>query len=214
MKLFDLRRTGPRLARLLIVLLLLGAVGAPPAFAGETGEVVFRARVGDLGMSARHTQAGKSADDEVTVTLPGQIHQPPRELGLVDRDHASLRTPVDALQSDISAWKADDVDWIIGNFAVGDRAALKEFLADAEMRAANRQRFLSTTAIFVWATVRHGNYALVLFTHGQGEKRARGLVATFMTTGSGWRVTNALSADETLDLVWSTFRAGEMTAQP
>ena len=40
------------------------------------------------------------------------------------------------------------------------------------------------------------------------------MTATFVEEAGAWKRTNALSADETLDLVWSTFRLGEMTAQP
>ena len=62
--------------------------------------------------------------------------------------------------------------------------------------------------------VRHEAYALVLLTYGQGAERARGLTATLVEEADGWKRTNALTADETLDLVWSAFRLGEMTARP
>ena len=208
MKLFDLK--GAALAPLLVAMLLLGAAGSAPALAGETGEVAFRSRVGDLGMNTPYIEAGKSFDDVVEAVLPGLLHEPPLELGIVARAEASLDTPDAALQSDISAWKADDEAWILDNFAAGDRTPLKEFLANPDMRAANSRRFADIESTFIWSTVRHGDYALVLFTQGQGENRARGLVATFIEEGGGWRRTNALSADETMDIVWAAFRAGEM----
>ena len=62
--------------------------------------------------------------------------------------------------------------------------------------------------------VDHGDYALVLVPYGQGTERARGLTATFVEEAGASKRTNALSADETLDLVWSAFPLGEVTARP
>ncbi|MCH8139666.1 MAG: hypothetical protein IH926_12100 [Proteobacteria bacterium] len=45
-------------------------------------------------------------------------------------------------------------------------------------------------------------------------ERARGLTATFVEEAGASKRTNALSADETLDLVWSAFPLGEVTARP
>ena len=54
----------------------------------------------------------------------------------------------------------------------------------------------------------------MLVTYGQDTGRARGLVTTLIEEAAGWKRTNALSADETLDLVWSAFRLGEISARP
>ncbi len=39
------------------------------------------------------------------------------------------------------------------------------------------------------------------------------MTATFVEEAGAWKRTNALSTDETLDLVWSAFRLGEMTVR-
>jgi hypothetical protein len=56
--------------------------------------------------------------------------------------------------------------------------------------------------------------ALALITYGQIEDRARGMTAALIQEDGAWKRTNVLSADETLDFVWSAFRVGEMAAQP
>ncbi len=68
--------------------------------------------------------------------------------------------------------------------------------------------------MYLWGVVRHEAYVLVLMTYGQGTEAARGLVATLIEEADGWKRTNALSSDETMDLVWSAFRLGGMTARP
>ncbi len=102
----------------------------------------------------------------------------------------------------------------MANFAAGEQAALAEFLADAEMRAASKAGFATLDSVFLWAVVRHQAYVLALITYGQVEDRSRGMTATLVQEDGAWKRTNALSADETLDLVWSAFRLGEVTARP
>ncbi len=203
--------TGRAVALGLLGLAILGLGAAAPAGAGE---VVFRAQVKQLTVQLPHLDRGNKFEDAVEVVLTGKLFEPPRRLGAVERAQADLSTPVAAVQSDFSAWKADDAEWILANFAAADQAALAEFLDDAEMRAASKAAFAKQGSVFLWGVVDHGDYALVLVTYGQGTERARGLTATLVEEADGWKRTNALTADETLDLVWSAFRLGEMTARP
>ncbi len=199
----------PALGLLALAVLALGA--APSALAGE---VAFRAQVKDLGLQLPHLDRGKTFGDAIEVVLPGALFDPPRQLGVVARAQADRSTPEGAVRSDFSAWKADDVEWIKANFAAGDRAALAEFLNDDAIRAGSKAGFAKLDSVFLWGVVRHQAYALALITYGQGEERSRGLVATLIEEGDGWKRSNALSADETLDVVWAAFRAGEMAARP
>ena len=196
-----------------LAILGLGAAAGltPPARAGE---VVFRAQVKHLGVQLPHLDRGKKFEDAVEVVLTGELFDPPRRLDAVERAQADLSTPEAAARSDFSAWKADDTEWILANFAAADQAALAAFLDDTEMRAASKAGFAKLDSVSVWGVVNHGDYALMLITYGQGAVRARGLTATFVEEAGAWKRTNALSADETLDLVWSAFRLGEMTARP
>ncbi len=208
--------TGRAAALGLLALAILGLGAAAPAVAGE---VVFRAQVKHLGVQLPHLDRGKKFEDAVEVVLSGELFEPPRRLGAVERAPADLSTPEAAVRSDFSAWKADDAEWILANFAAADQAALAEFLDDAEIRAASKAAFAKQDSVFLWGVVDHGDYALVLLTYGQGAARARGLTATFVEEAGveeagAWKRTNALTADETLDLVWSAFRLGEMTARP
>jgi hypothetical protein len=191
--------------------LVLVLVAAWPA---QAGEILFRIEVAYLGLSAVHLNQGRSLDDVVELALPGELYEPPRELGPVTAARADRSSPTAAMQSDFSAWKADDAGWILANFAESERPALSAFLADAEQRAASSAYFGSFDKLFLWGVARYGDYALALVTYGQGESRKRGLTATLVQEDGAWRRSNALSRDLNLDLVWTAFRAGEMAARP
>ncbi len=197
------------LGLLALAVMALGA--APPVLAGE---VVFQAQVKNLGLQKRHLDSGKEFEDKVELVLPGELFEPPRELGAISRDQADRSTPEAAVRSDFSAWKADDVEWIKANFAAGEQAALTEFLDDAAMRAGSKAGFATLDSVFLWAVVRYQDYALALITYGQIDDRSRGMTAALIQEDGDWKRTNALSADETLDLVWAAFRVGQMAPRP
>ncbi len=207
--------TGRAAALGLLGLAFLG-LGTPAGLTAPAvaGEVAFHAQVKNLGFQKQYLDSGKSFEDTVELVLPGELFEPPRELGAISRDQVDQSTPEGAVRSDFSAWKADDAEWIKANFAAAEQAALAEFLDDAEIRAGSKAGFAQFVSVFLWAVVRHEAYALVLITYGQVENRSRGMTATLIQEDGVWKRTNVLSGDETLDMVWSAFRVGEMTARP
>lgn len=207
---FD-RGTKPGTLACLAALLAVVSLSASGDLRAGEGEVVFSSRIGDLGINSRYIAEGRAVDEVVELILPGALHDPPAALGVTPRAQADASTPLGAAQADFSAWKADDPDWILSNFADLDRLDLMQFLLDPDMRAVSRAGFERYDTTFVWGVVMHADFALVLMTHGQGTDRSRGLVATFALEADAWKRTNALSADETLDLVWSAFRVGQMS---
>ena len=217
----DIARTGRALAPgffapgfFALGLLALTAFALGAARPSLAGEVAFHAQVKNLGIQRRHLDSGRKFEDTVESVLPGELFEPPRELGVVARAQVDRTTPEGAVRSDFSAWKADDVAWIKANFAAGEQAALAEFLADAAIRAGSKAGFAKIDSVFLWAVVRHEDYALALITYGQVDDRSRGMTATLIQEDGAWKRTNVLSGDATLDFVWSAFRVGEMTARP
>ncbi len=162
---------------------------------------------------APNLDRGKKFDDIIEVVLAGELFEPPRQLRVTARAQAEWGTPEAAIRSDFSAWKADDTEWILANYSAADQAAPAEFLDGAEMRAASRTAFAKHDSVFLRGVVRHQAYALALITYGQGAARARGLVVTLVEEAGGWKRTNALSADATMDIVWTAFRVGELAAR-
>jgi hypothetical protein len=196
--------------RLRIVLLVLGLSLASQAASGQV--LVFRARVEQLGMRTGWLNEGKALADTVEVVLPGEWFEPPRVLGPTPKTEWRYGTPIEAVQSDFSAWKADDADAIVEGFVAGERADVAAFLGDGDMRAANRKIFEGHAELRLWGVARQGAHALVLFTYDRAP-RARGMVSTFKSTAEGWKRTNALSAERTADVVWGAFRQGSVVAR-
>lgn len=157
-------------------------------------------------------EEGKARADTVEVVLPGAWFEPPRVLGSTPKSEWRSGTPLEAVRSDFSAWKADDEDAIVAGFVPGERGDVAAFLARADMRAANRKVFDRHTELWVWGVARHGEHALVLFTY-DGAPRAGGMVSTFKSTAEGWKRTNALSAERTADVVWGAFTQGSVVAR-
>lgn len=195
-------------------LLALAAIALVTAQPARAGEIVFHAQVENLGYQKPHLDRGKTFDDTVELVLPGELYAPPRELGAIARGQADRSTPEGLVQSDFSAWKADDAEWIKANFAAQEQAALTQFLADDEIRAGSKAGFATLGSVFLWGVARHEDYALALITYGQIEDRSRGMTAALIQEDGVWKRTNALTADETLDFVWSAFRVGEMATRP
>ncbi len=116
--------TGRVAALGMLALAILGLGAAAPARAGE---VVFRAQVKDLGLQVPHLDRGHRLEDIIEVVLSGALFEPPRQLAVIARAQAARATPEAAVQSDFSAWKADDAEWILANFAAATAATAAGF---------------------------------------------------------------------------------------
>ena len=145
------------------------------------GELVFRAKVANLGIQTGALAEGRSRDEEVELRLPGELFDPPLKATIVAWEESDRSSPVAASASAFSAFKADDADWILSNFAQRDQADVQAMLANEEIRARN------------------------------GDASRPGLVEVFVLEDGEWKRTNALSADERFDLVWAAFSAGSIT---
>jgi hypothetical protein len=150
----------------------------------------------------------KTLTDYSEVTLPGALVNPPQKLAPVAKANAKTDTPEAAAAADFSAEKADDADWIVSMFAPGDRADVKSMLADKSMRARNRGIFAHKDARYVRGHANYKDYVLLFVVDGKLNNSPQ--VLAFVKTPDGFRRTNALSGDDTFDIVWSALRFGEV----
>ena len=102
------------------------------------GELVFRAKVANLGIQTGALAEGRSRDEEVELRLPGELFDPPLKATIVAWEESDRSSPVAASASAFSAFKADDADWILSNFAQRDQADVQAMLANEKVRARNR----------------------------------------------------------------------------
>lgn len=172
------------------------------------GKLLFRVQIGDRGMKTDAISKDKTLTDYSEITLPGALIKPPMKLAPVAKANAKFDTPVNAAAADFSAEKSDDADWIVSMFAPADRADAKSMLADQAMRERNRGIFAHKDARYVRGQANYKNYVLLFIVDGNLDNSPN--VLTFVKTPDGFRRTNALSADDTFDIVWSALRLGEV----
>jgi hypothetical protein len=153
---------------------------------------------------------GKALTDFSQIILPGRLYAPPIKLDLPAKGSAEWDTPAAAAAADFAAQKADDGDWIAGNFASGDRAEVQSFLSDKTMRSRNRALFQTMSARYLSGEVEYKDYVLLFVRDGSPQSPPK--VLTLEKTPDGYKRTNALASDDTFDIVWSALRNGEVRA--
>jgi hypothetical protein len=195
-------------ARLIVAALIIGSTTIAFAQTSGGGKLRFRVQIGDRGMKTDAISKDKTLTDYSEVTLPGTLIKPPLKLATVAKANAKFDTPNAAAAADFSAEKSDDAAWIVAMFAPVDRADVKAMLADQAMRARNRGIFAHKDARYVRGQASYKNYVLLFIVDGNLDNSPNVLV--FVKTPDGFRRTNALSADDTFDIVWSALRLGEV----
>ncbi|HYL57486.1 MAG TPA: hypothetical protein VEU51_01345 [Candidatus Acidoferrales bacterium] len=185
---------------------------AVPAFAqpAGAGKLLFRVQIQNRGMTTDALEKGKTLTDYSELTLPGALVNPPLKLAPVAKANAKSDTPVALAAADFSAEKSDDADWIVSLFAPGDRADVKAMLADKNMRTRNRGIFAHKAARYVRGHADFKQYVLVFISDGKPDNPPQ--VLAMVKTPDGFRRTNALSNDDTFDIVWASLRLGEVKA--
>jgi hypothetical protein len=203
-----LHRSFARLIAVIIIALVSAITIDAFAQTGGGGKLLFRVQIGDRGMKTDAISKGKTLTDYSEVTLPGALIKPPLKLAPVAKQNAKFDTPVNAAAADFSAEKSDDADWIVSMFAPADRSGVKSMLADRAMRERNRGIFAHKDARYVRGQASYKNFVLLFITDGNLDNAPN--VLAFVKTPDGFRRTNALSADDTFDIVWSALRLGEV----
>jgi len=109
-----------------------------------------------------------------------------------------------------SANTAGDREWILENFPPDEQADLRPLLDDAKLVKLNQDHYRAVRGLEITGSAELRGYT-VLFTREElGEGRVRVVPVTLARTPSGWKQTNALSADEMFDVVWTALRAGKI----
>jgi len=173
-------------------------------------KILFRVKVSDRMMETNALAEGKKLSDFSEITLPGRLYAPPIKATAVKRSSANWDTPVAAATADFSAQKADDADWIAESFVPGDRAEVQSLLGNKGIRARNLELFQKMNARYISGEANYKDYVL-LFVR-DGDPKAFPKVMALEKTPKGYRRTNALSRDDTFDIVWSALQNGEVKA--
>jgi hypothetical protein len=175
---------------------------------GRQQRLTFQAKVADLGRQNNALAMNKRPDDFVEITVPGQLLRVPIAVSLVRRSEADWSTPEHAVASILSANMAGDLSWILDNFVPAERDAARKQLSDPAIARRTRDyyRYSGKVEMMGWAEVRGFD---IVFMRGLDEDGDATFLAEVLSkTPSGWRQTQALSKDDTYDVVWTAIHAG------
>ena len=182
------------------------AESAPPPPSQFEEQLVFRSAVAKLFNHGNSLAEGKGRDEVVEVTLPGRLFAPPIPLPTVTRETLDRTTLEGALASDVAAFRADDTEWILENFAPEDQGKIAQQLEREDLRARNKAALGHIHSMEIWGMATYGEYGLVMYRYDADS--TGGLVPTFTKVGDEWKRTNVLGSDEVFDVVLSAFRSG------
>lgn len=174
---------------------------------GDT-ELVFRTKVSDLLIQPSAFTEGKTPDDLVEVALPGRFYDPPLQGEIIQRSSVDRSTPEKSSVSDFSAFKADDAQWILENFADEDHLQIKGLLDNHDARRRNKAVFDRYETQKIFGRCEYKNYVLLLTGHDDAQEAKA--IETYVKVHESWKRTNALSADETFDVIFSAVFSGEI----
>jgi len=180
----------------------------PPAQSQRT--LVFRAKVSTL-PSGSLTE-GKAPDEVIEVVLPGRVYtRPLKAEPVAKRSDADRRTPERASASDFSAMRAGDPEWIRENYREEDYPQIKGFVEEASMRKMNQGVFRGFGQKTIVARCTYKDLVLVFVQYD--DARDKGMVEAYQKVQSDWKRTTTLADDETVAVLLSAFRTGELVEQ-
>jgi hypothetical protein len=173
--------------------------------------VVFRAKVSTLPTGT--LTEGKAPDDVIEVVLPGRVYaRPLKAEPVAGRADADRRTPEKASASDLSAMRAGDPGWIRETYLEGDYPQIKGFVEDANLRKMNQRIFRGYQQKTLVARCTYKGYVLVFVQYD--DLKEKGMVEAYQKVESDWKRTTALADDETVAVLQSAFRTGELVERP
>jgi len=199
-----------RRLRELMAIVVMATLPVPLAAGQDTGRLIFRAGVLELWLQENVYAKNKRPGDCVEVALPGRLNQPPLPVVLIERRAADWSAPERALASIRSANTAGDREWILQNFPPDEQAQIRPLLGDAALVKRNQDHYRAIHGLEITGSAELRGYTVLLTREELGEGRTRTVPVSLAKTASGWKQTNALSADETFDVVWAALRAGKM----
>ncbi|HYL34682.1 MAG TPA: hypothetical protein VEV17_02075 [Bryobacteraceae bacterium] len=194
----------------LVGALMVAAVVLQPGAGQESSRLTFEAKVSDLGLQTGSFARNKKPDDIVQVTLPGHKIAPPRAVPLIRRADAKWASPESCVDSIRSANTAGDAAWILENFAPGDQADVRRLVSDPDLAKRNQDYYKSVSKAEIMALVDLREYRVAVLREETVQAKAVVVPLTMVKTPAGWRQTNALSKDETFDVLWAAVRSGGM----
>jgi hypothetical protein len=157
-------------------------------------------------MSKKHVRfraVSPGAADAKEMVLLGHLYEPPKILLPILRAQSNNGAILQLVASDFSAQRNGDHAWILENWADEDKPQIEQMLADKDMAGRNQKMLRSISQLKAYGEVDYKGYRLLLIEYS-GAITSR-QVLSFKKANSGWKRTNALSADEGMQILGYAF---------
>ncbi len=192
----------------LIAAVCVAALGLDRSASQDSARLTFQAKVSDLLLETGSFARNKRPNDTVRITLPGHRIAPPRGVQLIHRAEAKWTSPEFVVESIRSANTVGDAPWIIENFTPADQAEVEKLLSDPAVAKRNQDYYKTLSKAEITALVELRGYTVVFVREESSQGEVRTVPMTLVKTPAGWKQTNALSKDETFDVLWAASRNG------
>lgn len=195
-----------------VVIFIASLIFIVPGVMGQESELLFRTQFSSLAIqTSKYTSTGASPDDHLEISLPGRLYEPQIELAEIKKQDTDRSSPESAERAFYSANRKGDEQWILDCWVREEQAEIQSFLT--EYLKQNTEIFEKIHQSYVTGRAELMGYT-ILFVHNMyADGRESKLAHTYKKTEEGWKITNALSADETFDVVYSALRSGNISAR-
>jgi hypothetical protein len=190
---------------------LLGLAGFSHADSAE-GHLLLKAKAGALNLPSNSLAAGMSPDDWVRVTLPGHLYHEAIEVALVPKTAVRRFSPEVSSASDYSAFKAADPNWIAANFTHKEQAQIKANFSDKMIMERTRAIFDGYTQKTLVGQLLYKDAVILFVNYHDWPVHLHAEV--YVKEATQWKRTNALSADETFDVISAALKTGDIEPRP
>ena len=189
-------------------MILIVAVISQYCCSCSSDHVTLQAKVADLRRSGSVFAKNKNPNDIVQLKLPGQVLDVPARVQLIRRDQADWSTPENAIASILSANAAGNVPWMLLNYVPAERnTALKQFSdPNAVERSRESYRAMEKFERTGWVQIREFRVTLVRGEDVDGDPTL--MSVALLKTPAGWKQSDALANDDTLDMVVTALHTG------
>lgn len=146
----------------------------------------------------------KSNGDTLSVSLEGYYYKEPKNIPLTPENISDRRSIESLISNDHYANQLNNEEMILSNWSMNDQSTIGELLSDEEVRSQNKKFVRQITNLNLHAVLRYKGYylALVEVLHNEFPYSS---VFTITKSVDGYFLTNILSSDNVVHLVWTAF---------
>lgn len=186
---------------LCVLISILALVRSTHVVAESLSPITFAAKKSDVLISSPQKPI-RVKGEYLEVTLQGRLNNPGIDLPLQVKNFTDRSTPEKALRLDHHANVSDNGPLIVSGWMPADRPEIEKLLADPNIRSKNRALVSQIHRMSLKGIVAYKGYSLALVSYNNGAGPIHPVI-TMKKVGQEWLLSNALSDDDVLSILWS-----------